>query len=111
MSDDEFKEEVELEDQGDLTDDADLGDDDGTVVLEAEFDADEGLDGYRTVGRRRAIEKADLIAETAEGAQELLPRGGTGDSELRREVGAVLRLPEGNFVNPADIDIERRARR
>ena len=29
-------------------------------------------------------------------------------SELRREVGAVLRLPEGNYVDPDDIDFERR---
>ena len=46
--------------------------------------------------------------ETSEGAQELLDRRTTGAGELRREVGAVLRLPEGNFVNPDDIDIERR---
>ena len=28
--------------------------------------------------------------------------------ELRQEVGAVLRLPEGGYVDPGDIDIERR---
>ncbi|MGP0030576.1 MAG: NADH-quinone oxidoreductase subunit D [Acidimicrobiales bacterium] len=55
-----------------------------------------------------AAEAAALWAETSEGAQELLPRDRIGDSEVRREVGAVLRLPEGNYVNPADIDIERR---
>ena len=48
------------------------------------------------------------MAETSEGAQELLPRDTTGSGELRREVGAVLRLPEGNYINPDDIDIERR---
>ena len=30
------------------------------------------------------------------------------DADLRREAGAVLRLPEGNYINPDDIDIERR---
>ncbi len=48
------------------------------------------------------------MAETSEGAQELLPRDTTESGELRREVGAVLRLPEGNYINPDDIDIERR---
>ena len=48
------------------------------------------------------------MAETSEGAQELLPRGTTGAGEQRREVGAVLRLPEGGYVDPGDIDIERR---
>jgi NADH-quinone oxidoreductase subunit D len=57
--------------------------------------------------RHQAEEKA-LIAETSEGSQELLPRGTTGAPDLRREVGAVLRLPEGNYVDPGDIDIERR---
>ncbi|HVB91386.1 MAG TPA: NADH-quinone oxidoreductase subunit D [Acidimicrobiales bacterium] len=53
-------------------------------------------------------EEAALVAETSEGAQELLPRGTTGAPDLRREVGAVLRLPEGNYIDPGDIDIERR---
>ncbi len=48
------------------------------------------------------------MAETSEGAQELAPRGTTGASELRQEVGAVLRLPEGGYVDPNDIDMERR---
>ncbi len=55
-----------------------------------------------------AAEKSALYAETSEGAQELLSRDTIGGSELRSEVGAVLRLPEGNYVNPEDIDIERR---
>ncbi len=58
-----------------------------------------------------AFEEAEeraLVAETSEGAQELMPRGTTSPGELRQEVGAVLRLPEGGFVNPGDIDIERR---
>ena len=57
---------------------------------------------------RLEIESTILPAETSEGAQELLPRSGTDASELRREVGAVLRLPEGNYIDPSDIDIERR---
>jgi NADH-quinone oxidoreductase subunit D len=52
-------------------------------------------------------EERALVAETSEGAQELMPRGTTSPEELRQEVGAVLRLPEGGFVNPGDIDIER----
>jgi NADH-quinone oxidoreductase subunit D len=55
-----------------------------------------------------AAEEAMFYAETSEGAQELLPRSGVGATDLRREVGAVLRLPEGNYINPDDIDIERR---
>jgi NADH-quinone oxidoreductase subunit D len=44
--------------------------------------------------------------ETSEGNQELKPRSKTGLEELARESGAVLRLPEGVAVDPADIDIE-----
>jgi NADH-quinone oxidoreductase subunit D len=57
---------------------------------------------------REAEEHKYFLAETSEGAQELHTRSTTGAGELRSEVGAVLRLPEGNFVNPGDIDIERR---
>ena len=79
---------------------------DGTEDFGSEDFSTEGL---RRVGlERHGIDQASLVAETAEGAQELLPRESTASSELRREVGAVLRLPEGNFINPADIDIERR---
>ena len=46
-------------------------------------------------------------AETSEGAQELAERAGTGPTELRRETGAVLRLPEGGVVDFGDFDIER----
>ncbi len=53
-------------------------------------------------------EEQALIAETAEGDQGLRSRSTTGAGELRQEVGAVLRLPEGGYVDPADIDIERR---
>jgi len=48
-----------------------------------------------------------LVAETSEGEQELTHRSETDPSELRREVGAVLRLPEGVAIDPADIDIEQ----
>jgi NADH-quinone oxidoreductase subunit D len=51
---------------------------------------------------------AARVAETSEGAQELAPRTTTNSSELRREVGAVLRLPEGGVLDPSDIDIEQR---
>ena len=76
----------------------------------------EGAAGGQTEEPERAAwqaahllaEEAALVAETSEGAQELLPRGTTGAPDLRREVGAVLRLPEGNYIDPGDIDIERR---
>jgi NADH-quinone oxidoreductase subunit D len=48
-----------------------------------------------------------LIIETSEGAQELFPRKETEPDELRREAGAVLRLPEGVTINADDIDIEQ----
>ncbi len=48
-----------------------------------------------------------LVAETSEGRQELGQRTDTEPRELRREVGAVLRLPEGTTLDPSDIDIER----
>jgi NADH-quinone oxidoreductase subunit D len=73
----------------------------------SDHEHDEATDGVRAVNRRRA-EEAALTAETSEGAQELSPRGATDAPELRREVGAVLRLPEGGYVDPGDIDIERR---
>jgi len=45
--------------------------------------------------------------ETSEGAQELSPRAATAPGELAREVGAVLRLPEGPVLDPTQIDVER----
>jgi NADH-quinone oxidoreductase subunit D len=57
---------------------------------------------------REAEEDRWFQSETSEGAQELLPRGTTTAGELRQEVGAVLRLPEGGYVDAGDIDIERR---
>ncbi len=66
--------------------------------------------GLETTERahREAEEHRYFVGETSEGAQELLPRGTTAAGEQRREVGAVLRLPEGGFVDPTDIDIDRR---
>ena len=48
-----------------------------------------------------------LVAETSEGPQEMARRSATDPGELRREVGAVLRLPEGVAIDPSDIDIEQ----
>jgi NADH-quinone oxidoreductase subunit D len=53
------------------------------------------------------VAELPLAAETSEGSQELTRRSTTGAGELRREVGAVLRLPEGAVVDPGDIDVER----
>ena len=36
-----------------------------------------------------------FVRETSEGSQELSARGDTPAEELQREVGSVLRLPEG----------------
>ena len=57
---------------------------------------------------REAEEERYFVPETSEGIQELRPRATTGAAELRQEVGAVLRLPEGGYADPSDIDIERR---
>jgi NADH-quinone oxidoreductase subunit D len=51
-------------------------------------------------------EPRGIVAETSEGIQEMAVRHGTDPEELRREVGAVLRLPEGVAVDPSDIDVE-----
>ncbi len=58
-------------------------------------------------GREEDDESRRLVAETSEGDQELAGRSGTEADELRREAGAVLRLPEGVAVDPSDIDVER----
>jgi len=52
-------------------------------------------------------EPIGLSAETFEGHQELTRRSTTDPGELRREVGAVLRLPEGVVIDPANIDVEQ----
>ena len=56
----------------------------------------------------RAIDRVELLgAETSEGAQELSLRAATAPDELRREVGAVLRI-DGHTLDPNNIDFERR---
>ncbi len=56
------------------------------------------------------------VAETSEGAQELETRTATPPEQLGREVGAVLRIPEGSTAGTAgtggtfggaDVDVER----
>ncbi|HEY8080892.1 MAG TPA: hypothetical protein VIE15_02300, partial [Acidimicrobiales bacterium] len=54
------------------------------------------------VGRPEAI-----TGETSEGAQEMHRRADTAPGQLARESGAVLRLPEGNVLDPNSIDVER----
>ncbi len=44
--------------------------------------------------------------ETSEGAQEMFSRDESGDRQLLRERGAVLRLPEGVDLNPDDTNVE-----
>jgi NADH-quinone oxidoreductase subunit D len=67
-------------------------------------------DVERVVAHQERVraEEDQLVAETSEGAQELMPRDTTGAADLRREAGAVLRLPEGNYIDPGDIDFDRR---
>ena len=48
-----------------------------------------------------------FVEETSEGSQELGPRASTAPAELQREVGSVLRLPEGHYVDVTDLDVER----
>ncbi len=47
-----------------------------------------------------------LMSVTSELSQELAPRGSTAPSELLREQGAVLRLPEGTVLDRADWSVE-----
>jgi NADH-quinone oxidoreductase subunit D len=70
-------------------------------------DVHEGETPEEAAARYEAEEEA-LIAETSEGVQGLRGRTTTSAGELRQEVGAVLRLPEGGYADPSDIDIERR---
>jgi NADH-quinone oxidoreductase subunit D len=46
------------------------------------------------------------FVETSEGGQELAARGATEASELLREEGAVLRMPEGPTLDPDDTNVE-----
>ncbi len=72
-----------------------------------EFDASSpDADLFEEVsGVRRAPRAAPF--ETSEGAQELATRSATPPAELRREVGAVLRIPEGGVLDAGDVDVER----
>jgi NADH-quinone oxidoreductase subunit D len=70
-------------------------------------DVHEGETPEEAAARYEAEEQA-LVMETSEGVQGLRSRTTTSPGELRQEVGAVLRLPEGGYADPADIDIERR---
>ncbi len=48
-----------------------------------------------------------FVKETSEGTQEQRQRSATPVAEIEREVGSVLRLPEGHYVDVDDIDVER----
>jgi NADH-quinone oxidoreductase subunit D len=62
----------------------------------------------RILGRNPPDETLTQILETKtdEGSQEMRPRAQTTDRELRRESGAVLRLPEGVQLDRSDLDVE-----
>jgi NADH-quinone oxidoreductase subunit D len=68
---------------------------------------DPPVSGDDFLSRGPGEEARGLVAETSEGVQELFGRSQTEAGQLRREVGAVLRLPEGVAVDPSDIDIEQ----
>jgi NADH-quinone oxidoreductase subunit D len=56
----------------------------------------------------RSIERpAWSTRETSEGAQELFGRSETTGAELGRESGAVVRLPDGITLDPAQFDVDR----
>jgi NADH-quinone oxidoreductase subunit D len=82
---------------------------DGAAAPEPHPDTvlDPPVSGDEFLSRGPGGEAKGLRAETSEGVQELSGRSDTDPGELRREVGAVLRLPEGVAVDPSDIDIER----
>jgi len=63
----------------------------------------------KVLGREQAGGSAlqrGLRQRTFEGSQELEARGGQSAGELRREMGSVLRLPEGVGVDPSDVDVD-----
>ncbi|HEY6473639.1 MAG TPA: NADH-quinone oxidoreductase subunit D [Acidimicrobiales bacterium] len=82
----------------------------GGEAADADGPAEDEEFGLETTERehREAEERRYFTPETSEGDQELRPRRTTGAGELRSEVGAVLRLPEGGYVDPSDIDVDRR---
>ena len=66
-------------------------------------------EGLRRVGlERHGIDERRSWPRPPRAPRNCCPGRRPPAGELRQEVGAVLRLPEGNFINPADIDIERR---
>ncbi len=83
---------------------------DGTDAPEVHPDSDLSAPPSRDLwspGSGPDYEPEALAAETSEGTQELSRRSDTDPGQLRREVGAVLRLPEGVAIDPSDIDIEQ----
>jgi NADH-quinone oxidoreductase subunit D len=82
-------------------------DDSDALALHPDNPVDPPLSGDDFLARGPAGEAKGLLAETSEGSQELFSRSETPAAELRREVGAVLRLPEGVAVDPSQIDIEQ----
>ena len=77
------------------------------TVLVPDTMLDPPVSGDEFLERGPYDEPQGLVAETSEGPQELSRRSDTEPSQLRREVGAVLRLPEGVAIDPSDIDIEQ----
>jgi len=57
-------------------------------------------------GGSRALPKPSLIAETSEGRQEMYPRTSTDEVELRRQQGAVLRIPEAEAAAGGEGGVE-----
>jgi NADH-quinone oxidoreductase subunit D len=77
-----------------------------TVAPRPDSDLPDPVSGDDFFSPAPGHEAKGILAETSEGSQELFRRSETEPGELRREVGAVLRLPEGVAVDPSDIDIE-----
>ncbi len=80
--------------------------DDGTEGVHPDTVLDPPLSGDSFLAPGPDGQAEGLVAETSEGPQEMARRSATDPGELRREVGAVLRLPEGVAIDPSDIDIE-----
>ncbi len=81
--------------------------DDAEVEAHPDAVLDPPLSGDSFLAPGPSGRPAGVQAETSEGPQELARRSDTDPDELRREVGAVLRLPEGVAIDPSDIDIEQ----
>ena len=56
---------------------------------------------------RSAPRPQPMTRETSEGAQELLDRDATEDTELGRESGLVVQLPDGSVLDARQIDHDR----